>query len=64
MFRGTLLDPLNLFIHHFSEVNEVIKKRNNKLLDYDAARTKVRKLVDKPSEDPTKLPKVFVGSNL
>ncbi|KAF9229958.1 BAR-domain-containing protein [Melanogaster broomeanus] len=28
-----------------------------KLLDYDAARSKLRKVVDKPSEDPTKLPK-------
>lgn len=28
------------------------------LLDYDAARSKMRKLIDKPSEDPTKLPKV------
>jgi amphiphysin len=28
------------------------------MLDYDAARSKVRKLVDKPTEDPTKLPKV------
>lgn len=27
------------------------------MLDYDAARSKVRKLVDKPSEDATKLPK-------
>ena len=33
----------------------------DQLLDYDAARSKVRKLVDKPSEDATKLPKV--GSN-
>lgn len=29
-----------------------------KLLDYDAARSKLRKTIDKPSEDPTKLPKV------
>ncbi|SRR5258706_6533924 len=27
------------------------------MLDYDAARSKVRKLTDKPSEDPTRLPK-------
>lgn len=25
--------------------------------DYDAARAKVRKLVEKPSDDPTKLPR-------
>ena len=28
-----------------------------KLLDYDAARSKLNKLINKPSEDPTKLPK-------
>lgn len=27
------------------------------LLDYDAARSKLRKVIEKPSEDPTKLPK-------
>lgn len=26
--------------------------------EYDAARSKVRKLVDRPSEDPQKLPRV------
>lgn len=28
------------------------------MIDYDAARAKVKKLVEKPSEDPTKLPRV------
>lgn len=34
-----------------------IKKRNNKLLDYDSMRSKVKKLVDKPDKDPSKLPR-------
>ena len=34
-----------------------IKKRNHKLLDYDSMRAKVKKLVDKPDKDPTKLPR-------
>ncbi|KAJ2998077.1 hypothetical protein HDV02_004902 [Globomyces sp. JEL0801] len=38
-------------------VNEVIKKRKLKLLDYDRTRTTVKKLIDKPSEDPSKLAK-------
>ncbi|KAJ7858837.1 hypothetical protein B0H14DRAFT_3632566, partial [Mycena olivaceomarginata] len=38
-------------------VSRTVSKRNKKLLDYDSARSKMRKLVDKPSEDPTKLPK-------
>lgn len=27
------------------------------MIDYDASRSKMRKLIDKPSEDPTKLPR-------
>lgn len=34
-----------------------IKKRNNKLLDYDALRAKVKKLTEKPDKDPAKLPR-------
>ena len=34
-----------------------IKKRNHKLLDYDSMRSKVKKLIDKPDKDPTKLPR-------
>lgn len=34
-----------------------IKKRNHKLLDYDAMRAKVKKLVEKPDKDVTKLPR-------
>ncbi len=37
--------------------NTGIKKRNNKLLDYDAMRAKVKKLVEKPDKDVTKLPR-------
>ena len=35
-----------------------IKKRNNKMLDYDALRSKVKKLVEKPDKDVTKLPRL------
>lgn len=34
-----------------------MKKRQNKLLDYDAMRAKVKKLVEKPDKDVTKLPR-------
>ena len=30
---------------------------STQMIDYDAARSKLRKLVDKPSEDPAKLPR-------
>ena len=41
-----------------------IKKRNHKLLDYDATRAKVKKLVEKPDKDPTKLPRAERESEL
>ena len=34
-----------------------IKKRQHKMLDYDAMRSKVRKLTEKPDKDPGKLPR-------
>ncbi|KAI9859364.1 MAG: Bridging integrator 3 [Trichoglossum hirsutum] len=34
-----------------------IKKRNNKLLDYDAMRARAKKLAEKPDKDVTKLPR-------
>ncbi|KAJ7179050.1 hypothetical protein C8R46DRAFT_1072311 [Mycena filopes] len=56
-YRTTISEPLGKMCAYFPVVNEHIAKRNKKLLDYDSARSKVRKLIDKPSEDPTKLPK-------
>lgn len=41
-----------------------IKKRNHKLLDYDATRARVKKLVEKPDKDPTKLPRAERESEL
>ena len=34
-----------------------IKKRNHKLLDYDSMRARVKKLVERPDKDTTKLPR-------
>jgi amphiphysin len=56
-FRMTVLDPLGKLIGVFPEFTEVMKKRDRKLLDYDRARSAVKKLVDSPSTDPSKLPK-------
>ncbi|KAI9779274.1 MAG: BAR adaptor protein Hob3 [Peltula sp. TS41687] len=41
-----------------------IKKRNNKLLDYDALRAKVKKLTEKPDKDATKLPRAEKDAEL
>ncbi|KAG8710008.1 hypothetical protein FRC08_017761 [Ceratobasidium sp. 394] len=56
-YRTTVLEPVGKMCAYFPVINEGIAKRNKKLLDYDAARSRVRKLVDKPSEDATKLPR-------
>ncbi|KAF8197876.1 hypothetical protein BJ912DRAFT_48002 [Pholiota molesta] len=56
-FRTTISEPLGKMCAYYPVINEHIAKRNKKLLDYDSARSKLRKLIDKPSEDPTKLPR-------
>jgi len=56
-YRTTISEPLGKMNAYFPVVNEHISKRNKKMIDYDAARSKLRKLIDKPSEDPTKLPR-------
>lgn len=55
-YRETVLDPITRFCSYFGDINEAIKKRNHRLLDYDRLRHKTLKLVDKPSKDPAKLP--------
>ncbi|OHF03942.1 hob3 [Colletotrichum orchidophilum] len=55
--RQTVLEPISRFCAYFPDVNECIKKRGHKLLDYDALRAKVKKLVEKPDKDVTKLPR-------
>ncbi|BDD61991.1 BAR adaptor protein Hob3 [Monascus purpureus] len=56
-YRNTVLDPITRFCAYFPDINECIKKRNHKLIDYDAMRAKVKKLVEKPDKDATKLPR-------
>jgi len=56
-YRTTVLEPIFRFCAYFPDINECIKKRNHKLLDYDAMRAKVKKLVEKPDKDVTKLPR-------
>jgi amphiphysin len=51
----TVLNPFNQLGVNFPTVNQLITKRENKLLDYDECKSKVDKLVEKPSNDPTVL---------
>lgn len=52
-YRATVLEPIGKFAAHLPEVNNAISKRQKKLLDYDAARSKARKLAEK--DDAIKL---------
>ncbi|TKA25475.1 Protein hob3 [Friedmanniomyces endolithicus] len=56
-YRTTVLEPISRFCAYFPDINECIKKRNHKLLDYDSVRARVRKLTEKPDKDPSKLPR-------
>lgn len=51
----TVLNPVNQLGVNFPTVNQLISKRENKLLDYDECKSKVDKLVEKPSNDPSSL---------
>ncbi|WPH00903.1 Hypothetical protein R9X50_00373700 [Acrodontium crateriforme] len=57
VYRTTVLEPINRFCAYFPDINECIKKRNHKMLDYDSMRAKVKKLTEKPDKDPAKLPR-------
>ncbi|VVT45577.1 uncharacterized protein SAPINGB_P000799 [Magnusiomyces paraingens] len=57
-FRETVLEPITRFCAYFQDINEAIKKRNHKMMDYDALRSKVKRLTEKPSDDVTKLPRL------
>jgi len=56
-FRTTVLEPIDRYNSIFPDIQEAVKKRNTKLLDYDSLRSKVKKLTEKPSEDASKLPR-------
>lgn len=44
----TVLNPIAKFNSYYIEINEAIKKRNHKQLDYDTMKTKVKKLMENP----------------
>ncbi|CCH60929.1 hypothetical protein TBLA_0D04330 [Henningerozyma blattae CBS 6284] len=56
-FRETVLDPVTKFSSYFKEIDDAIKKRDHKKQDYDASKAKVRRLIEKPAKDASKLPR-------
>ncbi|WWC89803.1 uncharacterized protein L201_004729 [Kwoniella dendrophila CBS 6074] len=56
-YRATVLEPIGKLNSYYPTINAAIQKREHKMTDYDAARAKVKKLVEKPADDTTKLPR-------
>ncbi|KAI5970894.1 hypothetical protein CANMA_000054 [Candida margitis] len=50
-YNQTVLNPIARFNSYYVEINEAIKKRHHKLLDYDAMRNKLKKLIDTPQTE-------------
>ncbi|KAI8824018.1 uncharacterized protein EV422DRAFT_518625 [Fimicolochytrium jonesii] len=61
-YRVAVLDPLGRLSAVFPDFNEARKIRAKKLLDYDRVRSNVRKLIEKPSDDPQRLPRAEAES--
>jgi len=59
-YRATVLEPIGKLNSYYGAINSAIDKRNHKMIDYDSARAKVKKLVEKPADDTTKLPRAQV----
>jgi len=62
-YRRTVNEPIGRLCDYFPDINESIKRRYNKLLDYDKQRAKARKLIEKPPDDANKLPRAEQASN-
>ena len=56
LYSTAVLEPISRFCAYFPDINECIKKREHKATDYDRMRARVKKLVEKPDKDVSKLP--------
>lgn len=50
-YNQLILNPIGRFNSYFIEVNEAIKKRHNKKLDYELMKNKVQKLIEKADKE-------------
>lgn len=53
-YNQVVLNPLGRFNSYFIEINEAIKKRHHKQLDYDALKSKLQKMIEKPNTNEIK----------
>lgn len=58
LWREVVLTPVTKFAAYFPRVDALVAKRARKLIDLDAARSRVKAEVEKPSKDAGKLPQV------
>lgn len=58
LYREVALAPITKFSCFFPKINSLITKRAHKLLDYDAAKSKVKHELEKPSKNAAKLDQV------
>jgi len=58
VYIALVLEPLARYGVFLGELDDLVSKRNRKLLDYDAARTKLRRASENPSRDPLALSRV------
>ncbi|CAI5757172.1 unnamed protein product [Candida verbasci] len=52
-YNHCILNPCSRFNSYFKDINSYIKKRNDKLLEYDSMKNKVKKLCENPSSSTT-----------
>ncbi|ODV66168.1 hypothetical protein HYPBUDRAFT_111973 [Hyphopichia burtonii NRRL Y-1933] len=50
-YYQTVINPICRFNSYYIEINEAIKKRNHKKLDYDAMKNKLKKTIEKPTNE-------------
>ncbi|KAF9422525.1 hypothetical protein BGZ76_003771 [Entomortierella beljakovae] len=63
-YRVAVLEPVGRYYSYFPEITEAIRRRNKTMVEYENAKAKVRKLVERPSEDSNKLPRAEHDANI
>jgi hypothetical protein len=58
-YRSYILDPVGKLVRIFPNIHDNIAYRKKKLLDFDRVRSSVKKLVENPSADRSKLAGVY-----
>ncbi|KAJ1975469.1 BAR adaptor protein Hob3 [Dimargaris xerosporica] len=63
VYRETVLSPIGRYCGYIPEFNTAINKRGRKLLDYDQAKSKLKKTIDRPTDDVNRAPQAEQAAN-